>query len=352
MAIYKRENSKFYLYDFTLDGQRFRGSTKTAKIGEAKEIESAMMVACRERGLTPERAKRIPTLREFSDRFFEWADKSRRLSEQTRKYYRMGWFWLAKQNIANIRMDRISTEDADIISVDGSNSLHNCALRTLRRMLNIAVAWNIIVKAPRLHLLIEKKRTQLVNAEIEEKIATHLAKKTRFSSLSLGMYLILDAGMRPQEIVQMRIEDIDIEHGLIHIPKSKTEAGVRYVPMTARLKEILFPVTAKRESGWVFPSRMDPAQHIKRQALTASWRLLRIAAGLPADVKLYCARHQFATDAMTATKNPFLVMKLLGHTELRTTERYQHHDVAGVGDLMNARNELRHSSRHSNPVVN
>jgi hypothetical protein len=54
---------------------------------------------------------------------------------------------------------------------------------------------------------------------------------------------------------------------------------------------------------------------------------------------------------MIATKNPFLLMKVLGHTELSTTERYQHHEVAGVGELMDERNRLRHSLRHSEGML-
>jgi site-specific recombinase XerC len=54
---------------------------------------------------------------------------------------------------------------------------------------------------------------------------------------------------------------------------------------------------------------------------------------------------------MEATKNPFQVMRMLGHANLSTTRRYQHHDIAEVGSLMDARNELRHNLRHSVPVA-
>lgn len=47
-------------------------------------------------------------------------------------------------------------------------------------------------------------------------------------------------------------------------------------------------------------------------------------AGVSPDVDLYCARHAYGTDVMKATKDPFMTMRLLGHTELSTTERYQH----------------------------
>jgi hypothetical protein len=37
------------------------------------------------------------------------------------------------------------------------------------------------------------------------------------------------------------------------------------------------------------------------------------------------------------------------YTKLDTTRRYQHRDIAGVGKLMDQRNEARHTLRHTAP---
>jgi site-specific recombinase XerC len=68
---------------------------------------------------------------------------------------------------------------------------------------------------------------------------------------------------------------------------------------------------------------------------------------VPVDVKLYCARHTFGTDLMRVTKDPFLTMRLMGHTEVSMTDKYQHPDFDGIGDLMDARNALRRDLRHT-----
>lgn len=36
---------------------------------------------------------------------------------------------------------------------------------------------------------------------------------------------------------------------------------------------------------------------------------------------------------MEVTKNPFKVMRMMGHTSLSTAKRYQHHDIAEVASL-------------------
>ncbi len=50
---------------------------------------------------------------------------------------------------------------------------------------------------------------------------------------------------------------------------------------------------------------------------------------------------------MKETRNPFLAMKLLRHTRFDSTRRHPHHDIAGVGKLMDQRNETRHTLRHT-----
>lgn len=121
--------------------------------------------------------------------------------------------------------------------------------------------------------------------------------------------------------------------------------------MTDRVRELLFKQIGKRSDGWLFPSPRYQGEHIKRHALTAAWRVTANKAGVSADVDLYCARHTYGTDVMRVTKDPFLTMKLLGHTELSTTERYQHPDMGLIGAMMDERNELRHNSRHSREMV-
>lgn len=119
-----------------------------------------------------------------------------------------------------------------------------------------------------------------------------------------------------------------------NIPDSKTRAGVRYVPMTTRLRGKLLEQIGTRTDGWVFPSPRYQGKPIQRQARTAAWRKAADKAGVDSDVNLYCARHTFGSDVMEATNNQFQLMKVMGHTTVKTTQRYQHHETAGVGKLL------------------
>jgi integrase len=335
--------------DFSFEGKRIRKSTKQAKKTAANEVAQKMLQMLQS-GESIKVKTSVPSLIDFAEQhFLPWVDGSSKLKIKSKEGYRYGWMLLQHQPVAKMRMDQIKGPHIDMIAVEGSPSTHNGALRTLRRMFSIASELEILTtRLPKIHLLTENKRTNLVDLEIEEKIAAVLARsKRKGGSLKTAMYVILDCGMRPDEISRMQIEDIDFVRGLIHVPKSKTSAGERYLPMTTRMKEKLFVQIGSRTAGWVFPSPRYPGKSIQRQALTVAWGKASKKAGVSSDVVLYCARHTFGTDAMEATKNPFKVMKMMGHTTLSTTQRYQHHDIAEVGKLMDGRNESRRNLRHS-----
>jgi len=340
-----RRGSIWWAY-FSVDGKRVRKSTKQTKKSAAAETAMLMLQAAKA-GEPVKEMQLAPTLEDFAHaHFLPWVEASNR-ELKTKEGYRYGWLLLKSQPLANMRMDRIRTTHIEMASIPGSPSTHNCALRTLRRMFSIAVDLELISKRPKIHLRDENERTALVSPETEALVAAELDRSRRKGSLKLGIYIILDCGMRPKEIANMDIVDLDFTRGLIHIPNSKTKAGKRYVPMTVRVREKLLEWIGPRKTGWVLRSPRYPGRPIQRQALTAAWRRTCNKAGVSNDLNLYCARHTFGTDAMEATKNPFQVMRMLGHADLSTTRRYQHHDIAGVGELMDARNELRHNLRHS-----
>lgn len=341
MQLFKR--GKLFWVRFSVGGKQYRRPTgeknKEAATARGVDIWNAM----RSGEATPAKKSPTPTLQQFTEGYFlQWVAESSRIKDKTRASYRYGALLLRKQSIYPMPLHRITAEDVDMVKVDGSPSTHNCALRTLRRIFSLAIAKDHIAKSPKISLLEENRRSRLIEPATEAKMADVFAmKRRRNGSLSTALYVILDCGMRPMEIAQMRVGDVDFSQGLIHIPKSKTRAGARVLPMTDRVKELLFVRVGGRTEGWVFPSPRYHGRCIQSTSLTQAWRKAATLAGLPKDVNLYCARHTFATDAMRATGNAFMVMKALGHTELSTTQRYQHHELAGIGELMNERNRAR-----------
>ena len=75
--------------------------------------------------------------------------------------------------------------------------------------------------------------------------------------------LMLNQGMRPEEVLTLLASDVSLERGQLHIRSGKSAAARRSLDLTPESREIL----ARRVAGgasWIFPAPRMPGQHIGR----------------------------------------------------------------------------------------
>jgi len=340
--LFVKPNSKFYWYDFAVRGERFRGSTKESNETRAQKI-AALKLAAAIKGSDP-LDRKPPTLWEYSKDFLEWVDNGR-LEADSRRYYRNGWRLLQKTRIASKRLDRITKDDIEKLKFPGSPSNGNNALRTLRRMLNRAKEDKLIREVPEFALFKERGRSLRLNEEAERRLLP-VAEQP----LKDIIVVMRDTGMRnARELYRMRVENIDFDAGSIIVPDSKTESGTRPVPLSDRVSAILHSRCGGRMEGWVWQSRYKD-KHIGAAMVNRQWIRAREAAGLPSNLVLYCARHDYGSFVLSKTGNMKVVMDLLGHTDYRSALIYQHHGIDVARGLLNSRHISRHTAENDNPV--
>ena len=114
MKLFKKAKSKFYWYDFTVRGQRYRGSTNETKAARAAKVAGLKLAHVVEN--TDPLPKKAPVLLEFSRRFLEWLDKVR-LEDKTKTYYRDGWRLLKTTTIVGMRLDQITRDVIETLQV-------------------------------------------------------------------------------------------------------------------------------------------------------------------------------------------------------------------------------------------
>jgi integrase len=237
-------------------------------------------------------------------------------------------------------MDKITCDDIEKLKFPGSPSNGNNALRTLRRMFNRAKEQKRIREVPEFSLLKERGRSLRLNEEAERRLLP-IAEQP----LKDIIVVMRDSGMRnARELYRMRVENIDYDAGSITVPDSKTESGTRPVPLSDRVSAILRSRCAGRTEGWVWKSRYK-GKHIGAAMVNRQWVRARKAAGLPEDLVLYCARHDYGSFVKSKTGNMKVVMDLLGHTDYRSALNYQHHGIEVARDLLNARHTSRHTAK-------
>ena len=87
VKLFRKPNSKFFWYDFTVRGSRYRGSTEETKSVRALQVASLKLASVME--CTDPLPTKPTVLRDFGDRFLDWVINSR-LEEKTKKFYRNG----------------------------------------------------------------------------------------------------------------------------------------------------------------------------------------------------------------------------------------------------------------------
>jgi integrase len=189
-------------------------------------------------------------------------------------------------------------------------------------------------------------RIHVLTPAEEAQYFRHAAKNSDLHDLAR---LILNQGMRPDEVACLRKEDVDLERGQLHIPKGKTPAARRALDLISDSRLIL----ARRMGGsspWIFPSKRKPGQHVTRLN-NAHDRVCQKAAknGTPFTFVLYDLRHTFATRMAQVGVDLATLAAILGHNSIRIVERYVHpvaeHKRMAMGRYEKLQEELQEQTR-------
>jgi len=167
VKLFRKSKSKFYWYDFTVRGRRYRESSQETKSVRAPQVASLRLASVMEH--TDALPSKPPVLGGFAERFLDWVDNSR-LEDKTRKFYCNGWRLLKATSVAALRVDQITGDYAEQLRFPGSTASANCALRTLRRMLHKAEEWKVIGHAPKIKMMKEHGRHLRLDEEAERKL--------------------------------------------------------------------------------------------------------------------------------------------------------------------------------------
>ena len=129
------------------------------------------------------------------------------------------------------------------------------------------------------------------------------------------------AGLRANEVVSLKIGDIDSTRMVIRVEQGKGHKD-RYVMLSAHLLELLRAYwKAARPQGWLFPgqNRVNP---LTTRQLNRACHAAARAAGIDKRVSLHTLRHSFATHLLEQKVDIRVIQVLLGHKKLDTTALY------------------------------
>ena len=119
------------------------------------------------------------------------------------------------------------------------------------------------------------------------------------------------AGLRANEVVSLKIADIDSTRMVIRVEQGKGRKD-RYVMLSPPLLELLRAYwKAARPQGWLFPGR-DRVTPLSTRQLNRACHFAAQAAGLDKRVSLHTLRHSFATHLLEQDTDIRVIQVLLG----------------------------------------
>ena len=135
--------------------------------------------------------------------------------------------------------------------------------------------------------------------------------------------LIYSAGLRGQEVINLKISDVDFERKTIHIRQSKFKKD-RIVPlseyMATGLKKYL---QAENPYIYLFNGK-EPDGRYSVKGLSWVMRESLKKTSITKEVSLHSLRHSYATHLLEQGLNIVTLKELLGHASITTTMIYLH----------------------------
>ena len=331
MAIYRRGKTWWFVFQF--QGRRVQESSgfrnKTAALrAEAKRRADLLD---RRAGFT--KAKLPPKFEEFVEQFLKWSKQRHRA--KTHELHELNCQTL-KRFFGGKYLDEVTSEMVeDFKSARKQERLQwsknrfitgatvNRALTTLKLLYHQAERSGYSVKNPVVGVSMFKEPLDSMRVVTFDEQSKYLSMASQ--PLRDIAEIMLNTGMRPEEVFRIRVENIDLQQKAIFNPFGKTKAARRTIPVTDDLLALLRRrLNRSMELGtpFVFPSRHDaqkPIGSVKRAHRSAATR-----TKIKGHFRLYDLRHTFATQAVASGADLPTLSSLLGHASILMTMRYIH----------------------------
>jgi site-specific recombinase XerD len=165
----------------------------------------------------------------------------------------------------------------------------------------------------------ENKLPVILNrSELKELFKTPKLLKHR-----IILALAYSAGLRSQELIKLKISDIDFERKTIHIRQSKYKKD-RIVPLSVYIAKGLKKYLSVEHPHICLFNGKEPDGKYSPKGLSWVMRETLKKTSIQKKVNLHSLRHSYATHLLEDGVNIVTIKELLGHATIQTTMIYLH----------------------------
>lgn len=144
-------------------------------------------------------------------------------------------------------------------------------------------------------------------------------------------------GVRSIELRHVRVSDVRLDKGYVEINRSKTNKGIRKIPIHRKFKFLLERYLTLRAKVETSSEYLFLTNRKKQMSSRAHQTLVkRFQQGLGTDFTSHDFRRAFVTRLYQKTKDIVLCQKLAGHKDISVTREYIIDDDEETADQFNA----------------
>lgn len=276
---------------------------------------------------------------EISD-FLDYMRYERRRSQQTLQGYRLdleAYVAYLDTLEGHVTVDTADTEDIrgwiEAMMDRGNSPTSICRrLSAVRSMYRYALARGLVSHDPA-HIVRGPKKSRYLPQFVREDDMDRLLDSAEWGSDYIStrartiLILLYETGMRASELTSLDDSSVDFTQGEIRVTGKGYKQ--RAIPFGDELRTQLQQYISQRNQEW--PQRADSALILNDRGRRITYEQLRkevmmrlSAIGNLAKRSPHVLRHSFATAMLNNGADLESVQKLLGHSELSTTEIYTH----------------------------
>jgi len=317
---------KHYHFSFRLNGKRYRGSLPEARTkwqAEQAELRIRQEIFEGRYGKTELGAVNFG---DFVDRFYlEWAKANKRSwKDDDYKLPALKAFFqnsplrdITPFSIERFKQARLNTPTKH--KTPRSHATVSLEMALLSRIFSLAIDFNELETNPCLKvakLKLDNQRYRYLLPEEEPRL--HVVLVGQRSHLADLVPVAIGTGLRKNEQLSLQIKHVDFARSVILATGTKTRKN-REVPMNPEVREIMLRLCrSKSGDDYVFVNRKTRRRFTDvKRAFNGACAAAKIHGLVWHDL-----RATFGTRLGEAGFDAFTIMALMGHSNVRTTQRY------------------------------
>lgn len=321
MALTKR--GEYWWYNFRFKGRKIQGPTKVKSKTEARAIQEAVRLRLAKGEVGIEEKEPAPNFKQAMKDFLSQAKGE--LRESSAHRYEIASKPLLRY-FKDIEIDRITPELVE--KYKASRRKHTVKRTdTLIRPASInreLACLKALLNRNRIRVEIKMLREdndQMRVLSVEEQGKYLVAASQPLRDIAT---LMLETGMRPEEVYRIRKENVHLNEGYLYNPYGKTKAAKRKVPLSDGAADILRRRIDKAHT-YLFRGRANrKGEKDKPLIKVNNAHYSALERSKVRDFRLYDLRHTWASRMAMAGVDLVTLAALLGHSKLAMVTRYAH----------------------------